>query len=86
MGRQGPNCTPLSPNEASSTGIGLHLIELLANGVHGNPPTTQAVTKTLGCSPQTVSTTPLLKTKPTQLTEHGDAELTPTEEPSPFMF
>lgn len=37
-----PNGHLLSPNEASSTRIGLHLIELLANR---NPKTTQAFAK-----------------------------------------
>lgn len=43
----------LSPNEASSTGNGLHLIELLAKGHPWE--TTQAIAKTLGGSPQTDS-------------------------------
>jgi hypothetical protein len=41
----------LSPSEASSTGNGLHLIEL----GNGNPQTTQAVAQTIGCSQQTDS-------------------------------
>lgn len=43
----------LSPNEPSSTGNGLHLIELLAKGHPWE--TTQAIAKTLGGSPQTDS-------------------------------
>lgn len=55
----------LSPNEASSTG--LHSIRLLARGSHGNPPNTQALTKTIVCSPQTDSKLLFLKTALIQL-------------------
>ena len=48
----------LSPNEASSTGTGFHLIELLVPGVYGSPQTTQAVDKLIGCSPQTDDNVP----------------------------
>lgn len=53
----------LLSNEASSTGTGLHLIELLINEAHGNLQTTQAEAKT-GCSLQD-SKAPLLKTHTT---------------------
>ena len=33
----------LSPNEASSPGVGLYLIEILAKGVHENSQTTQTI-------------------------------------------
>lgn len=44
-----------SPNELFSTGNGLHLTELLVKLTpkHGNSQTIQAITKTIGCSPQT---------------------------------
>ena len=50
-------------NEASSTRIGLPVIELLAQGSNGNPQTTHAVAKTIDCSLQT-DKSPLLKTIP----------------------
>lgn len=77
-GDRAPTEHPLSPNKASKTAIELHLIALLAKGVHRNPQTTQAVGKTLGCSPQTDSKSPLLKTTPTQLIEHGELGLAST--------
>lgn len=43
----------------------------------GDFQTTQAVSKTIGCSPPTDSKVPLLKTTPTQLIEHGETELVP---------
>lgn len=46
---------PLSPNEAPSTETGLYIMELLAEGVHGNPQTTQAIAKTVDCFSQTDS-------------------------------
>lgn len=39
-------------NEASKQGIGLYLIEFLVTGVHENPQTTQATTKSFACSPK----------------------------------
>lgn len=70
-------------NEASCTRIGLHLIPLLAKGSHGNPQTTWADDKAISCSSQTDSKTPLLKTTSTQLTEHGEVKLVPTESFTP---
>ena len=55
-----PTSHLLSPNEASS--IGLQLMELLAKRVHGNLQTAQTVENTIGCSLQTDSQAPLLKT------------------------
>lgn len=43
----------LSPKSASSTRVGLRLIEMLAKGIHGNLQTIQEVAETVGCSPQT---------------------------------
>lgn len=45
----------LLPNEASNSGVGLQLIELLAKGVLWNPQTTQVFAKTIGSFPQTDS-------------------------------
>jgi hypothetical protein len=72
-----PTCCLLSPNKASSTRIGLHLIEYLTKGVLWEPPTTQAVAKTIGCFSQTDTESPLMKTVPTQFIEHGAVELVP---------
>lgn len=68
----------LLPNEASSSRIGLHSMELLVRGSHGNPHTSQAVAKAKGHLPQIDSNAPLLGTSPTLLTEHGKVELVPT--------
>lgn len=40
---------------------------------------TETIAKTIGRSPQTDSKIPFLKITPTQLTEHGDIKLVPTE-------
>jgi hypothetical protein len=45
----------LSPNESYRTRTGLCPTEKLAKGSHGNPQTTQAISKTIDCSPQTDS-------------------------------
>lgn len=39
----------LPPNETTSAGNGFHLIELLAKVAYGNPRTTQAIAKAIGC-------------------------------------
>lgn len=57
---------------------GLHLIEYWPKGFHGNLQTIQAVVKTIGCSQQTDSMFPLLKTPPTQLIEQREVKLVPT--------
>ena len=64
----------LSPNETSSTGIGLHLVEMLVKGVFWESPNNPD-----GCSPQTDGQAPLLETTPTQLIKHGEVQLVPTE-------
>ena len=64
----------LSPNEASSIGFVLHLIELLAKGAEGNSKITQAVAKTVGFSPQTDSKFLLLKRTLTKDIKHGVIE------------
>lgn len=51
----------LPSNETSSVRSGLHLIELLAKGDHGNSKTAVAVAKTTGCSPQSDRKANLLK-------------------------
>lgn len=75
----------LSTNEASSNKTGLHLIELLAEGVPLGPQTTQAVAKSMDCSPQTDSKAPLPKTSPTQLIEHRQVKLVPTWSLYPYV-
>ena len=60
----------LSPNEVSSIGKELHPVELLAKRVSWKSPNNKTVAKTVCCSQQTESRTPLLKTIPTKLTEH----------------
>ena len=60
----------LSPNEASSTGNGLHLIESLAEGVPWGPSNNSGYCQDYRLPPQTDSKTLLLKTTPMQLTEH----------------
>lgn len=75
MGRQSPNCSsPVSKNKASSSGIGLHLTELLGKGVHENPKQTIPKLSPRHCSPQTDSKAPLLTTTSTWFIDHGDAE------------
>lgn len=68
----------LSPNESSSTGTGLHSIELLAKVVPWKPPTTQAVAEMIDYSSQTDSKAQVLKETPTQLTEPREVEQVPT--------
>lgn len=65
----------IHPNEASHSGNGLSLINLLAKGTPWEPPNNP--TKTTGCSPQTDSKLLLQKTTPTQLNEQGQGELGP---------
>ena len=65
MGDSAQTSNLLSPNGASSPGIGLNLIKLLTKESHRNSQTTQAVAKTVSCSLQTDSKAPLLKTMPT---------------------
>ena len=43
----------LSPNEASSTRNGLHLIKFITKGYHGNPQITQAIAQVIKSFPQT---------------------------------
>lgn len=62
--------------ETAHAGIELHLIELLA---HGDPQTTQVLPRQLSSSPETDDKTPLLKTISTQLTEHEQVKLVPTQ-------
>ena len=62
-GHRSPNSHLLYLNQASGTGIVLHLIALLAKG---NPQTTQAVSKAICFFLQTDGKPLLLKTMPTQ--------------------
>ena len=59
----------LSPMEASSTGVGLHLIELLAKGFSWSFQNSWTVDKAIGSFAQTEGKALLLKTIPTQLME-----------------
>lgn len=60
------------PNEASSPGIALHVIELLPKGTS---PNIWAVIKAASCPRQPDIQAPLLETTPIRLTEHGEVEL-----------
>lgn len=62
----------------------LHLSELLDRGVPWKSPNNPSCFQDyIGCSPQNDGKTPLLKTIPIQLTEHGEVQLVPTHrEPS----
>lgn len=72
-----PTSRLLLLNEAYRTGNELHLIELLVKGVPWEPPKkTQAVAKTIDCSPQTDHRVLLLNTIP-MLAEHGEVKLAP---------
>jgi hypothetical protein len=68
----------LSSNEAPYTGIGLHLIELLAKGGPVGIPNNSSCCQDYRLLSTTDSKAPLLKPTPTHLTEHGEAELVPT--------
>ena len=58
--------------------LGYIQLSCWSKGSLGNPQTTWAIDKAIGCSLQTDSKTPSLKTTPKQLTEHGEVELVPT--------
>lgn len=77
MRRQASIWTSLSQNEASSTEIGLHIIELLVKWVPWEPPNNidycQVSWLQRDCKAR------LLKTAMPQLTEHGEDELVPTQ-------
>lgn len=64
---------------SSSTRTGFHPVELLTKKGLMDISKTQAVDKITGCSPQTDGKAPLLRTAPTQLTEHGKVELVPAQ-------
>ena len=71
----------LSPqNEASSSGIWLHPVELLAKGLPETSPnnTSYIATTIIGFSPSTGSKNSLLKITPTQFIEHRGIKLVPT--------
>lgn len=76
-----PTCHPLSPNEASYSGIWLQQLVLMNKGVPWaslDNPDWLKKKKTLGLFPEADSKTPLLKTTPTQFNKHGEIELLPT--------
>lgn len=78
------NLPSLVTKEASSTGIGLHLIVVGQRGPKGIP-------NNPGCCPDyrllsaTDGKAPLLKT-PIQLTEHGEVKLVPTQNLHPISY
>lgn len=72
MGKMESQLAISSPNEASSTTSGLHQIELLTKGFHGNPQTIQPVDRAFGCSAYPDSEAPLLKIIPSQHIENGE--------------
>lgn len=74
MGKTVPTGHLLSPNEASTTGIGLHPIELLTRVVLWKSSNSPDCWKIIGFSPQADSRVSLLKTTPTQLIEHGEVK------------
>lgn len=53
---------------------------------HENLPVLKAVDKTMDCSLHTEMRTPLLRTTPTQLIEHGEVELIPTWSIQPYIL
>ena len=80
MGDRAPTGHLLSPNEASSPKIMSHLSELLDKGFlrKSLKRLPRYCQNYIVCFPQTDGKTPLLEAIPTQLTEHGEAELVPT--------
>ena len=72
----------LSPNEASSTRNGLHLIKFITKGYHGNPQITQAIAQVIKSFPQTDGKALLLETTSTQFTEHREVKLVPSFTPT----
>lgn len=60
-------------------GIGYISLNCWPKRSNRNSQTTHAVVRTIGCSPQTYDKAPLLKITHTQLTEHGEVELVPTQ-------
>lgn len=69
----------LTPNETYISRTGLYPTYCWSKRSLGNLQTTQAAGKKIGCSPQTGSKVPLLKTMPTQLIEHDVVNLIPIQ-------
>lgn len=67
-------------------GLGFIYLSCWLKGSHGKPQTTQSVGKTIGCSPQTDSKAPLLKTTAIQSIQHGEVYLVPTLSLQPYLF
>lgn len=72
--------THLLSRETSSVRNGLHLV--VAKG--GNPKTSQANAKAVGCSPQMDGKAPLLKTAFISLINHREAKPVPTKSFVPY--
>lgn len=85
-GDRAPTRPLLPPSETSIVRNGSQQIELLATEAHGNPQTTLAIAKAVGCSPQTNSEGLLLKIRPTDLTENGEVELVPNWNLHPYCL
>lgn len=76
----------LSPNKTSRTVIGLHLIELLTEGVpwgYLHAPKQPWLLPRLLAALNTLTSPPLLKTAATQAREHGEAQLVTTQDFGP---
>ena len=68
----------LSPNEASRTTNGLHLIELLAKEIPQTPKNNSGYCQGYSCFPQTYVKPYYQRQTPTQLIEHTVVEVMPT--------
>lgn len=76
-----------SGHEAFRIRIGFHLIQLMAKVVPWETSNNPVVAKATSCPPQTDGKTLLLKIKHLlQLTEHGDAEMVPTQSLDPYVL
>ena len=74
----------LSPNVASSTRIGLHLIELLAKEISWEIQNNRGCCQY--CSLKSDNMALFLKTASIQLIEHGEVELVPIRTPQPYIL
>ena len=76
----------LSSNDASITGIGLLLIELLGKDILQKTSNNTGCAKTTGFFPQTDLKTPLLKGTPIKVIEHGDDKLVSSQSLHPYVL
>ena len=75
----------LSPNEASISGIGLHLITFLAKGVHWKSPNNPGCYQNYSLHSTIWPRVPLMKTALTQLIEHRKVNLGPRQSLHPYV-